>query len=667
MRHIFLSLILFFNGAFVFSQTNVLTPLDIAKLSTVVDVKISEDGNHIAYLISEQADPLEENKPASYKLYTVNPETGIVLPFYTRGSISSIEFRPGKNTVTFLEKMEGDEATALYEISLTGGEASKLYEFETSISSYDWAVDGNTLAFIANEPKDESKKQAVLPYTPELYEENRSFRHGYILNLSTKEVKKLNVEGYFHAIAISPDASRVAAGVAPTPNVDDQYMKQKIHFIDVNTLNKINTVTHEGKLGSFDFSPNGKQLAFIGGADIHDPIDGRLFVVSTDESDADNLQPDFKGQFETFTWLDNETIEFIASTGVTSVFGSIKSNGKNFKKLITEGAILEDFSRSVNGYYAFLAETPQHPTEVYFMKKGDGMPERLTDSNPWLQDETLGRQEIVRYKTEDGMEIEGILMYPLNYQEGQKYPLITVVHGGPEAHYDNGWLTYYSSPGQMATPLGYAVFYPNYRGSTGRGEEFAKVSQGDLAGAEFDDIVAGVDYLIQQGIADENKVGVTGGSYGGYATGWLSTRYTDKFAAGVMFVGISNNVSKWGTSDIPEELFLVHARKRVWEDYDFFLERSPIYHAGEAKTPLLIMAGAEDTRVHPSQSIELYRHIKVRTETPVRLVLYPGEGHGNRNATARLDYTLRQLRWFGKYLKGEDHDLEAPVDPQEFE
>ncbi|MFW5762362.1 MAG: alpha/beta hydrolase family protein [Cyclobacteriaceae bacterium] len=295
------------------------------------------------------------------------------------------------------------------------------------------------------------------------------------------------------------------------------------------------------------------------------------------------------------------------------------------------------------------------------------MPKRLTDSNPWLKDETLGQQEVVRYKTEDGTEIEGILMYPLNYREGQKYPLITVVHGGPEAHYDNGWLTYYSSPGQMATPLGYAVFYPNYRGSTGRGEAFAKMSQRDLAGAEFDDVVAGVDYLIAEGIVDETKVGVTGGSYGGYATGWLSTRYSDKFAAGVMFVGISNNISKWGTSDIPEELFLVHSRKRVWDDYDFFLERSPIFYAGQAKTPLLIMTGAEDTRVHPSQSIELYRHIKVRTDTPVRLVLYPGEGHGNRNSTARLDYTLRQLRWFGKYLKGEDYDLNEPVDPQQFE
>ncbi|HBQ58221.1 MAG TPA: S9 family peptidase, partial [Balneolaceae bacterium] len=122
--------------------------------------------------------------------------------------------------------------------------------------------------------------------------------------------------------------------------------------------------------------------------------------------------------------------------------------------------------------------------------------------------------------------------------------------------------------------------------------------------------------------------------------------------------------SKWGTSDIPEELYHVHARKRIWEDYQGYLERSPIYHVDNAETPLLIMHGKEDTRVDPGQSYELYRHIKTRTDTPVRLVLYPGEGHGNRNATAKYDYSLRSLRWFNQYLKGDqterpDSELEV--------
>jgi dipeptidyl aminopeptidase/acylaminoacyl peptidase len=304
---------------------------------------------------------------------------------------------------------------------------------------------------------------------------------------------------------------------------------------------------------------------------------------------------------------------------------------------------------------AMIADSPQHPGEAYLLSAGASAPKRLTDSNPWLAEKKLGRQEMVTYKARDGLEIQGILIRPLNEVAGKKYPLITVVHGGPESHYNNGWLTFYSGPGQMGAAEGYMVFYPNYRGGTGRGVEFAMTSQGDLAGKEFDDIVDGVDYLIERGLVDKDKVGVTGGSYGGYATGWMATRYTDRFAAGVMFVGISDNISKWGTSDIPEEMYLVHSRKRIWEDYEWFLKRSPIYYADQAKTPLLIMAGAEDTRVDPGQSMELYRHIKTRTDTPVRLVLYPGEGHGNRNATARLDYSNRLMSWFGKYLKGEEN------------
>lgn len=182
-------------------------------------------------------------------------------------------------------------------------------------------------------------------------------------------------------------------------------------------------------------------------------------------------------------------------------------------------------------------------------------------------------------------------------------------------------------------------------------------SQGDPAGKEFDDIIDGVDYLIENYNIDGDKVGITGGSYGGYATAWMATRHTERFAAGVMSVGISNNISKWGTSDIPEEMYLVHSRKRIWDDYEFYLERSPIFYADQAKTPLLILHGKEDTRVSPGQSYELYRHLKTRTETPVRLVLYPGEGHGNRNSTARYDYNLRMMRWFDTYLKQSGEDV----------
>ena len=186
------------------------------------------------------------------------------------------------------------------------------------------------------------------------------------------------------------------------------------------------------------------------------------------------------------------------------------------------------------------------------------------------------------------------------------------------------------------------------------------MGQGDYAGKEFDDLVDAITHLDKQGIINKDRVGITGGSYGGYASAWGATALSEHFAASVMFVGISDQLSKFGTTDIPNEMYNVHARSYPWEKWQWMLERSPIYHTDKAKTPLLIMHGDSDTRVHPSQSMELYRYIKTRTDTPVRLVLYPGEGHGNRKVAAKLDYSIRLMRWMEFYLKGRSKGNKIP-------
>lgn len=293
------------------------------------------------------------------------------------------------------------------------------------------------------------------------------------------------------------------------------------------------------------------------------------------------------------------------------------------------------------------------------MGAGDTSPRRMTTSNPWLADVQLGKQEVVEFKARDGLALQGVLIRPLDEKPGQRYPLILYVHGGPESHHSNGWLTNYGDPAQVAAARGFAVFHINYRGSTGLGVAFSKLGQGDPAGAEFDDLIDGIDHLIASGLVDKDKVGVTGGSYGGYATGWLSTAYSHRIAAGVMFVGISDLLSKVGTTDIPEEEFLVHALSRPWERWQMMLERSPIWYAGKCRTPLLILGGKDDPRVDPGQSRELYRHLKTRGNSVVRLVRYPGEQHGNRKACAKLDYALRSMQWFEHYLKGPGGDAPA--------
>ncbi len=655
-----LTLLMFLICNAVFAQQNVLTPQDVAKMEFIINTVISENGEKVIYQHLKPMAPQEENAPANVHLYVYDKASNSTRPFITGYSVSNVKFRPGHNSISFTAKKDKDKFTSLYEIGMNGGEAQKLYEFKNSISSYDWDPDGNKIIFISKEPKE--KQDSELPYEPEIYEEGLDNSVAYVTDISSPSPRSLQVQGHTTAVAWSPDGSKIAVSAAPSSLVDDFYTGQKIYVVDANSLNVTAQVDHKAKLGPMQWSPDGKRIGFIAGQDQHDPVDGRVFIAEATGGSPKILQADYPGKFDDLAWKDNKTLTYLASEGVYSSIGTLTLDGKMNKMYRDDNISISGFSVADNGAISFVGNTAQHPGELFLLNPKASTANRVTNSNPWLEQEKLGKQEVITYKAADGMEIEGILIHPVSGQG--KTPLITVVHGGPEAHYDNGWLTAYSMPGQMGAGEGYAVFYPNYRGSTGRGVEFAMSSQGDPGGKEFDDIIDGVDYLVENKNVDRDRVGVTGGSYGGYATAWMATRHTDRFAAGVMSVGISNNISKWGTSDIPEEMFLVHSRKRIWDDYKFFLERSPIFYADQANTPLLILHGKEDTRVDPGQSYELYRHIKTRTETPVRLVLYPGEGHGNRKSTARYDYSLRMMRWFDTYLKEGNQEIpKAEVSP----
>jgi dipeptidyl aminopeptidase/acylaminoacyl peptidase len=642
------------------------TPEHISKMKTVSSTSISEDHQHIAYTVSVPTDPYAENAGNRTELYLYNREDGTTKPYYTAGGIGSISFRPGTNSITFLAKRNGDDTRSLYEVPLDGGEAVKVFSFERDISTYEWHNDGNHIAFTSYEETEEST--SPLPYTADVYEENQANRKAYVTNVmhdhKDHTAHELNVEGTVYLMNWSPDGSKLAVSASPTPEIDDFYMDQQVFIVDYQTRNISAEVNNEGKLGQIEWSPDGNRIALRAGADIHDPIDGRILIVSANGGAPEIIDRDFEGKYEEISWTGNNEIHFLSSTGTSGQIGTISPDGSQKDiRFETDAHAINSFDRASDGTISFVASAPHHPSELYLLSgQINARPERITHHNNWLEDVELGRQEVIRYTSRDGeFEIEGMFIYPANYNAGDQIPVITVVHGGPEAHYSNGWLTSYSMPGQMAAGKGYGVFYPNYRGSTGRGIDFVYSSQGDLAGKEFDDIVDGVDYLISDGIADEDRIGVTGGSYGGYASAWMSTYYSDRFAAAVMFVGISNNISKWGTSDIPEELYLVHSRKRIWDDYQLYLENSPIYYVDRAQTPLLIMHGAEDPRVHPAQSLELFRHMKVRKpEVPLRLVWYPGEGHGNSRSSSKFDYNYRMLQWFDTYLMTGNASAEVP-------
>src|SRR5690606_38960333 len=248
------------------------------------------------------------------------------------------------------------------------------------------------------------------------------------------------------------------------------------------------------KPGQMAWSPDGERLAFIGSANINDPAAGRLYVADDDGGAPQNVLPELLGHVTSIEWLDEGTISYVAAVGAETLYGAVEADGSLDRVVIPSGAVVfRQASANAGGdVVALVGETPEHPPEVYLWTQDERLPERVTDSNPWLAAVPLAPQEVISYEARDGLVVEGMLIHPLNGEAPA--PTIVVVHGGPESHYSNGWLTNYSTPGQMAAARGYAVFYPNYRGSTGRGVEYSTLSQADPAGAEFDVVVDGSDH-----------------------------------------------------------------------------------------------------------------------------------------------------------------------------
>ena len=645
----------------------VFTPRDVASIQTVTDVVIAPDGDRVAYLLSVPRKLFDEPDGPAWSELRVVDRAGKARAYVSgKAGVSQVAWTPGGRALSFVEKRDGDDHARLYRIPVDGGEARPVLDLRVAIASYAWSPDGKRLAYAAPDAPDaDAKRRREQGFTQEVFEETWTRQRLWVVAVdgegrASSEPRKLELDGFARDVAWDPTGERLAVVTTPTPFVDDRYLNQRIVTLDPDDGEIWGGYRPPGKMGEFRWSPDGRRLAVISTADRNDPAAGRLVVVSARGNDAGDVLPGLEAHVAAIEWLDETTLAYVADLGTGSTLGLRKLGAAEAGAPAEQPLVVHSLSLAENGSAAAVCSSPRHPAEVCFYESLAEMPRRLTDHNPWTAERRFARQELVAYRARDGLRLEGVLIRPLDEKPGRRYPLIVSVHGGPESRIDNGWRTSYSQPGQVAAARGFAVFYPNYRASTGRGVEFSKLNHGDPAGAEFDDLVDGVDHLISSGLVDRARVGITGGSYGGYASAWAATKLTERFAAAVAFVGITDLISKAPTTDIPEEIFETHHRKRLWENWDLFLERSPISYAEQARTPLLLLHGKRDTRVPPHQSLELYRLLKEIGKTPVRLVWYPDEGHGNRRAAARYDYNLRMLRWFEHYLKGPGGDPPPP-------
>ncbi len=649
----------------------VLPASELLGLKSLSDIQLSPSGDEVIYSVQSPRGPNDPPGRAEAVYYRMLLPDGPARPLFGEGvKAESPRFSPDGRYIGFLYS-KTDEPRQVWIMPASGGEFIKLTRAESGVTDFRWQPGEAGIAYLSLTPSSAREKELKKRgYEFIYYEEN--LKHNNLMiswydgNWEQTAEWQLTEGVNTWDFEFNPRGSQIAASISPENLIDHSYMFRKIYLIDLESGTRRQVSENEGKLGNYAFSPDGTRLAYAAALHINDHAVSQAFVADLEDGSVRNLTPaGWKGHVDWVNWKDDTHVVCFAEEGVYPKLISVPLAGGPQEILLdaSSNGIIFGTPR-YNGDLSSLVCTGSTPSDRsnLYMFEGKNRLRRVTDLNPILKNRSLGTQEVIRYNARDGQLIEGLLIHPVGFRQGESYPLIVYVHGGPESHHSNGWLSSYSTPGQVMAGKGYLVLYLNYRSSTGYGVDFGMEGFMDPAGKEFDDIADGIEWAVKEKGADPERVGLAGGSYGGYASGWFATYYTRYVKAVCMFVGISNNISKRGTTDIPYEELYVHSGKPLEEQWQMNLERSPIYWAHQSRTATLIYGGAADTRVSPSQSVELYRIMKMNNHPAVRLVQYPGEGHGNRNQVGQTDVLFRQMAWFDWYVK-DLNPLEGPMPP----
>lgn len=666
-KNILLFCVFLLSGLCRLYADNGMIPDHLNQIKNVIEVTVSPSGSYVAYVLLVPVDINEGTGTFYRELHVLDMRSNITIPLITgKASISSIDWVPDQDAVSFRQSTDATHGLQVFSISIASKDITQLTDFSSSVLAYQFRGKDELLYTSLEMVSPDKKRLQKMNIDIKVFEEELQHielhRYHFQLNVSFPVIIGKTVFDF----TVSPDGSKVAAAIAGKNLTDDSYMFKRIHIIDVESGMTLKKLDNPGKLGTMKWCPDGKHLAFLGASDVHDAVSGSLFVMNTEirnETFAQltNLVQGLELSVTDVIWEDSGTLLYTSEVSTYTTLTRLYLKANKHEPVIPDNLAVFGQVQLHGTKIYFAGNTWQHPNELmhYDLKKKNIT--KLSEHNSqWLSKVKLAKQEVVSYRARDGKLIDGILVYPLDYKEGKRYPVIVYIHGGPEACVKHGWNNGYSQWGQYAATMGFFVFSPNYRASSGRGVDFTMVGFGDLAGVEYNDVIDGIDYLIGKGMADKSLIGIGGGSYGGYFAALSATRNSERFAAAVVFVGISNQVSKRKTTDIPYEDYLVHWGFWSHENQEKVWDASPMKYITNNRTPTLILHGESDPRIPVSQGMELYRGLKLHGKAPVRMVLYPGEGHGNQKNINRMDYLIRTLNWFDYYLNQKPGSKEMP-------
>ena len=627
---------------------------ELVSLKRVASPAISPDGKTVAFTVRETN--WEENAFET-EVWLADAASGDARQL-TQAPKSSLQpiFAPDGRTLGFVSDRDGTRQ--VYRIDIFGGEAERLTRREDGVTAFAWSPDGKSIAFTALDQKTQAMKDREERWGElRMEDEDQRYTHLYVMDLVTRETRALTwgsfVVGSFDW---SPDGTRIAFDHRITSDPGDGGSAD-ISIVEVATGARTPLVTQDGPDSNPRWSPDGRRIAF--GSAMAKPFyfyeNGLIAVVEASGSKPQSLTDAFDEDASIVDWTPGGIVFSSVQRTAMGLF-ALDPATRAIRRLPAAAEWAgSQFSLSSDGTrVAFVASTPTEFSDV-FVGAVDALASarRVSDTRAQVASWPKHLREVIRWTSQDGTEIEGVLHKPANFEPGTRYPLLVVIHGGPTGvsrpvPYTNNAGTY---PIDAFLSRGALVLEPNYRGSAGYGAKFRALNVRNLGIGDAWDVLSGIDHLVSQGLVDRDRVGSMGWSQGGYISAFLTTRHSERFKAISVGAGISDWMTYYVNTDI-HPFTRQYLKATPWDDPKIYADTSPMTYIKQAKTPTLIQHGDQDARVPVPNALQLYQGLRDQN-VPVRLSLFKGFGHGLNKPKASRAALQQNWDFFGKYIWGE--------------